>query len=83
MSEFMKCFQCQGLILVNLQAFEKIKCHNCSLEIPKKFLTWCKCSHAGIDHIDTILEERCRLCDCMNFLHVQDRVADEYDEKLR
>ncbi|MBI1828259.1 MAG: hypothetical protein HY222_04020 [Thaumarchaeota archaeon] len=82
MSEFIKCLRCGESVLVNFQAFEKITCPNCSLEM-KKLLTWCKCSHAGINHADTILEEQCRFCDCPNFLHVQDRVADEYDKKLR
>lgn len=77
MSEFVKCFQCGEYVLVDFKAFEKIKCSYCSLEIPKKFLTWCECSHAGIDHIDMILAERCRLCDCTNFIHVQDHVPDD------
>jgi len=81
-SEFIKCLQCGEPVLVDFQAFKKIICSNCSFEMKKKLLTWCKCSHAGINHADTVLEE-CRSCNCPNFLYVQDRFPDEYDEKLR
>ncbi|HVZ62363.1 MAG TPA: hypothetical protein VG896_01610 [Candidatus Nitrosotalea sp.] len=83
MSEFVRCFQCGEPVLVDFQSFAEIKCSNCLFEIEKRLLTWCKCSHAGVDHLDTFLWERCRLCDCINFLHVQDHVIDEYDKKLR
>lgn len=73
MSEFVKCFQCGEYVLVDFKAFEKIKCSYCSLEIPKKFLTWCECSHAGIDHIGGT-PDLCRFCACTNFIHVQDRI---------
>lgn len=83
MPEFVKCLQCGEPVWVNFQSFAKIKCYACLFEIKKKLLTWCKCSHAGVDHPDTDRGEPCTLCDCMNFLHVQDNVADEYSEKFR
>jgi hypothetical protein len=45
-------------------------------------LRWCKCGHAGIDHIDHT-PSLCRFCDCMNFIHVQDHIEDECDEELK
>lgn len=82
MPEFVKCLWCSEPVFVDFQSFVKIKCSTCLLEIPKKLLTWCKCSHAGVDHVDAT-PDLCRFCDCTNFIHVQDRITDEYDEKLR
>lgn len=83
MPEFVKCLRCSEPVFVDFQSFAKIKCSTCLLEIPKKLLTWCKCSHAGIEHPDTSRGEQCTLCDCANFLHVQDHFADECSEKFR
>lgn len=81
MFEIIKCLQCKEPIFWHYEIF-RVTCQFCSHEMIK-IPRWCQCSHAATDHIRNLFLDGCKICNCTKFVYVQDRVTDEYDEKLR